>query len=201
MHEQQRASLELRSNKPHLAPDGSERAQAEQYEAASNGKGAYDAYFKLADLIIASLPRHKDFKQPSKRQLDIYKQYKDIVRERAMPRLEALKSAKKHVAARPPTRPGAAQIRTSNLPGFDWGSQQLPAVVAQSPARNVEANTNGWAAQPQRAALPPPDSSDPFAASTAYATVGPGVDTAIAQLPSPPSAPSAQGVTRVFLNN
>ena len=169
-----------------LVLDDCWRPQAEQYEAADNGKGAYNAYFKLADLIIASLPRHKDFQHPSARQLQVYGQYKEIVRVKAMPRLEALKSAQKHIATRPPVRPGAAQIRTSNLSGFDWGSQQLPAVVAQPPARNVEANSGGWAAPPQ-APAPPTDSSDPFAASSAYAAPSASVDGAIAQLPSPPA--------------
>jgi hypothetical protein len=138
--------------------------QAEQYEKFNNGPGAYGAWFRLADLIVTGIPRHQEFKKPSSRQKELLLQYREIVRSKALPRLETLKPLLNGTNEHPSARPGTALIQTSNLPGIDWASQtQTAPSVAEPPAPTVDANAGGWTSAGAVLA-----SDDPFAASVAF---------------------------------
>jgi hypothetical protein len=160
--------------------------QAEQYEKFNNRPGAYGTWFKLADLIIAGIPKHQDLKKPNTRQQELLVQYREIVRSKALPRLETLKPLLNGNTVEQPVRPGAALIQASNLPGVDWASQsQTAASAAKPPAPTVDANVGGWLSAPQLAGSASA-SDDPFAASAAFEQ---------AELPHPPVAGVDAGAT------
>jgi hypothetical protein len=167
--------------------------QARRYEAAGNSAGAYTAYFKLASVIIQTIPKHAGFRTITPLARKRYDEYQELLRSEALPRCEQLKPLLKNAVPgrhSAPLRPGAAQIAASNLPGVDWASSQPTHAAASAPPLNFfEANPTVDRqvlnlTMPSHTSAPPvAQDGDPFAASMAFAP--PPSASAVAQQPVP----------------
>lgn len=173
-------------------------AQAQQYELGGNKELEYQAYFQFASLLLDTIPKHRDY---GKLSASVLSSFRDINRNRVMPRLEALKPQLASIAHRAPVRAGTSQIQASNLSSIDWAAARpaLPAATAL-PAYYIEQNpTVGRQLDSiagRAAAVPAAEPGDPFAASTAFAapsaSPAAAAPIALAGLPALPAGASCR---------